>query len=237
MDAVALDAAYAPVPGRVIAWASDNESVASVTGGGLVTGVALGTAVVTATETVDGVSSTATITVGADVEAPSVPTGLAAVAVSPYQIDLAWMASTDNVGVVGYEVLRDGVVVDSTDAVSYSDVDLLPATSYTYTVRAFDAEGNVSAASASASATTDPPQEQVVELVPGINITMVWIPPGVFDMGSPPDEFERSIAEGPVHPMTIQNGFWMSKYEVTQQQGEAVMGYNPVLDFPALPVS
>src|SRR6266576_2304944 len=43
-----------------------------------------------------------------DTEAPSTPTGLAANAASPTRIDLSWNASTDNVGVTGYDVYRDG---------------------------------------------------------------------------------------------------------------------------------
>src|SRR5579883_1727170 len=92
----------------------------------------------------------------ADTTPPSVPTGITATAVSSAQINLSWTAATDNVGVVGYRVFRNGVQVGSTAALSYTDTGLAAATSYTYTVAAFDAAGNVSAQSTGTTATTFP---------------------------------------------------------------------------------
>jgi hypothetical protein len=86
--------------------------------------------------------------------APTVPTNLVATAVSSSQINLAWAASTDNVGVTGYTVYRGGVQIGTTTTTSYSDTGLAAFTTYSYTVAAFDAAGNLSAPSASASATT-----------------------------------------------------------------------------------
>jgi parallel beta-helix repeat protein len=99
-------------------------------------------------------SASATTRGAADTEAPTVPTGLAATAVSSSQIDLTWNASTDNVGVVGYRIFRNGTLSDSTSGTSHSDTGLSPSTTYTYTVQAYDAAGNISAHSASANATT-----------------------------------------------------------------------------------
>ncbi len=57
---------------------------------------------------------------------------------------------------------------------------------------------------------------------------LVWIQPGTFIMGSPIDEPGRdNDAEGPQTEVTLTHGFWMGKYEVTQGEFEAVMGYNP----------
>jgi formylglycine-generating enzyme required for sulfatase activity len=56
---------------------------------------------------------------------------------------------------------------------------------------------------------------------------MVFIPPGSFIMGSPPDEADRGDNEGPLTWVTISRGFWMGKYEVTQGEYQAVMGNNP----------
>ena len=68
---------------------------------------------------------------------------------------LAWTASTDNVGVTGYEIRRDGAVLTSVGAVtSYQDNTVAPATTYAYQVRAVDAAGNWSGLSNTASATT-----------------------------------------------------------------------------------
>jgi sulfatase modifying factor 1 len=56
---------------------------------------------------------------------------------------------------------------------------------------------------------------------------MVWIPPGTFSMGSPPDEPARFVWEGPQTEVTISRGFWMGKYEVTQGEYLEVVGNNP----------
>jgi chitodextrinase len=89
-----------------------------------------------------------------DTTPPSVPTGLTASAVSSSQINLSWTASSDNVGVSGYRVFRNGVQIATTSATSFTNTGLSPSTTYTYAVAAFDAAGNLSAQSSSASATT-----------------------------------------------------------------------------------
>ena len=89
-----------------------------------------------------------------DGEAPSVPAGLSATAASPTRVDLSWSASSDNVGVTGYTVYRDGTSLGTTASTSFSDTSAAPATTYSYTVDAVDAVGNRSAQSAPATATT-----------------------------------------------------------------------------------
>ena len=91
---------------------------------------------------------------GADTQAPSVPTGLTATAVSPTQIGLAWAAASDNVGVKGYQIFRGGMQVGTTPTTTYTDTGLAAGTAYTYTVAAYDTAGNTSVQSAAASATT-----------------------------------------------------------------------------------
>ncbi len=56
---------------------------------------------------------------------------------------------------------------------------------------------------------------------------MVFIPPGTFRMGSPTNEVDRDVKEGPQTAVTISRGFWMGKYEVTQREYQALMGSNP----------
>jgi len=105
--------------------------------------------------TVGGVASNGVnFTVQADTTPPSVPTGLTATAASGSQINLSWSASTDNIGVAGYKVFRNGTQVGTSTSTSYSDSGLAASTLYSYTVSAFDAAGNNSAQSSSASATT-----------------------------------------------------------------------------------
>ncbi|MFF2092731.1 discoidin domain-containing protein [Paenibacillus sp. NPDC058174] len=89
-----------------------------------------------------------------DTQPPSVPQNLTATAVSSSQINLSWTASTDNVGVTGYNVYRNGTLIGTSAQASYNDTGLTASTAYTYTVAAKDAAGNVSAVSAAATATT-----------------------------------------------------------------------------------
>ncbi len=86
---------------------------------------------------------------------PSTPGGLLASATSPTSAQLAWSASTDEFGVTGYTVRRDGAVVATLGAgvTSYAENALAPGTTYTWTVDAFDASQNVSPQSTPASVT------------------------------------------------------------------------------------
>jgi chitodextrinase len=98
-------------------------------------------------------SDEATTTVVADTAPPSRPTGLTATA-SGRTAALTWTGSSDNVGVSGYRVFRDGAQVGTTETPSYSDGNLAAATTYRYTVEAYDAADNRSAASDPAVVTT-----------------------------------------------------------------------------------
>ncbi|MFI6895600.1 glycoside hydrolase family 6 protein [Streptomyces sp. NPDC050256] len=91
---------------------------------------------------------------GDDTQAPTAPTGVTVTAKTSGSVSLSWTASTDNTGVTGYDVFRDGVKVGSSTTTSYSDSGLSASTAYSYTVKAKDAAGNVSAASSALSATT-----------------------------------------------------------------------------------
>src|SRR5439155_696603 len=92
-----------------------------------------------------------------DATAPSVPAGLTATAgATIQQVSLSWSASTDNVGVTGYTIYRDGTQLGtvSGSTLSFLDNTVAGLTSYSYTVDAFDAAGNHSAQSAAAAVTT-----------------------------------------------------------------------------------
>lgn len=103
-----------------------------------------------------GVSNTASVTTptSTDTQAPVAPGSLSATAASSSQINLTWSAATDNVSVTGYRIYRAGVLVASPTSTSYSDTGLTASTAYSYSVKAADAAGNLSAASNTASATT-----------------------------------------------------------------------------------
>lgn len=65
------------------------------------------------------------------------------------------------------------------------------------------------------------------ELIEGVSITMIWVEPGDFMMGSPPDEPERNAEREKQHWVKIEKGYWLMEKELTQQQWEGVMGSNP----------
>jgi chitodextrinase len=94
----------------------------------------------------DAAFSTSRIGLGGDTTAPTAPSNVTATAVDGFTVAVAWTASTDNVGVSGYDVLRNGTRVASLpgDATSYTDTAALASTTYTYSVDARDAAGNVS---------------------------------------------------------------------------------------------
>ncbi|GAA1694880.1 hypothetical protein GCM10009733_108180 [Nonomuraea maheshkhaliensis] len=91
---------------------------------------------------------------GGDTSAPSVPGNLRSTGVTSSSVSLAWNASSDNVGVTGYNVYRGGTLVTTVTGTSYTDTGRAASTSYTYTVRARDAAGNLSGTSNSVTATT-----------------------------------------------------------------------------------
>ena len=79
-----------------------------------------------------------------DTTPPSTPTGLAASNVSQTGLTLTWNASTDNVGVTGYDVYRNGTKMATVTSTSSSQTGLACGTSYAFGVVARDAAGNSS---------------------------------------------------------------------------------------------
>jgi chitinase len=91
---------------------------------------------------------------GGDTTPPSAPGNLQVTGTTSSSVSLSWGASSDNVGVTGYDVYRGATKVATVTGTSYIDGGLAASTTYTYTVKARDAAGNVSAASNQVSATT-----------------------------------------------------------------------------------
>lgn len=79
----------------------------------------------------------------ADTQPPSAPTGLRGT-VAGTTATLSWTASTDNVGVAGYDIYRSNVLAGTSGTTAYTDSGLSANTTYQYTVAARDAQGNVS---------------------------------------------------------------------------------------------
>ena len=90
-----------------------------------------------------------------DTTAPTAPSNLRATTPTTTSVALTWSAGTDNVGVTGYDVYRDGSKLIGVGAVtSYTDAAVTPGSTHTYAVLAKDGAGNPSPLSASVTATT-----------------------------------------------------------------------------------
>ncbi|QTA92989.1 fibronectin type III domain-containing protein [Desulfonema magnum] len=112
---------------------------------------------VTAAHTVSAVFEPDTVQ---DTEPPSAPQNLTAEEISGPGVRLSWEPSSDNTGVEGYEVFRNGVFLGTVAETSFTDGDVAAGTLYAYTAEAYDAAGNRSGRSAPAYAApgnTEPP--------------------------------------------------------------------------------
>ncbi len=125
-----------------------------------------------------------------DTQAPAAPTGLTAISVSTNQVNLSWTASTDNVGVSGYQIDRcqgtgctTFVQITTSTTTGLSDTGLAATTTYRYQVRATDAAGNVSTNSNIVTATTQTVPDTTSPSAPsglaaiaasGVEISLAW---------------------------------------------------------------
>lgn len=92
--------------------------------------------------------------VALDTSPPTIPTNLTVTGTTASSVSLSWTASTDDVGVVAYDVFNGGSYSTSVTGTTATVSGLTSGTAYTFTVKARDAAGNSSAASGSATGTT-----------------------------------------------------------------------------------
>ena len=103
-----------------------------------------------------------------DTEAPSVPSGLKIKTKTGSAITITWNASTDDVGVKGYAIYRNGEEVEKVNGTtSYRDTDVNKDTLYSYQVKAFDAAGNESEACAAIKGSVQMPE--IIDITPAHN--------------------------------------------------------------------
>ena len=127
-------------------------------------------------------SVTASFAQARDTQPPSVPGLVSASTVGTTSVVLTWNASTDDTGVVGYDVYSGSSQAGSSSSNTATVSNLLPGTSYTFTVRARDATGNTSSASSPVTVTTragtdvNPPStpSNLVWVADGMTVTMSW---------------------------------------------------------------
>jgi len=122
----------------------------------------------------------------ADNEPPTTPARLRAVAMNANEIKLSWLKSSDNVGVTGYVIYRDRLMLTTVSgtATSFLDTGLAPSTGYVYSVQAVDAAGNASPqsnltkAKTPAAADNEPPTTPTDVRATALNaseIALSWI--------------------------------------------------------------
>jgi len=114
---------------------------------------------------------------------PSAPTNLVASLIDQQSCTLSWSASTDNVGVAGYELFVNGVSKGTTDLTTMAVSGLNPSMTYAITVKAYDAVGNFSApgalsVSTTAADVTPPtvPTNVVASAISYGGFTLAWTP-------------------------------------------------------------
>src|ERR1700733_7780098 len=129
-----------------------------------------------------GLGWMARILPASDTTPPAVPAPPTSGGVYPTSIMLNWSTTADNVGVAAYNLYRNGQLLTTSSRLTYFDQNLTPGETYTYTVDAFDASGNVSGLSAplviETTDTTPPsvPANLTVTGVTSTTITLSWSP-------------------------------------------------------------
>lgn len=111
--------------------------------------------------------------IGLDTEAPSVPTGLTVTGKNYYSVSLSWTASSDNIGVTGYDIYVNGVLKTSSTFNSTTVSGLSPQTAYTFTIKAKDGGDNFSAFSQPLEVATEADTDVNLVLNPGFENDLV----------------------------------------------------------------
>ena len=163
-----------------------------------------------------------------DTTPPTKPTGLHATSVTANAVALSWNRSTDNVGVTGYTVYRNGSAIGSTGgpaATAFTDTTAAPATAYSYAVDAFDGSGNHSARSATLAVTTPAPsgirfvQADAVATATEVTQTTVALTGAVSTGDLLVGWFGQYNAGGPVQVSDNVNGAWTRSTSTTWSNG------------------
>jgi formylglycine-generating enzyme required for sulfatase activity len=125
-------------------------------------------------------------------------------------------------GVEAHDV-RDGNL--SGDVTVSGSVDVNTTGTYTLTYTVSDAAGNQASLTRTVNIVAGQASTHSADLNASVALEMIWVEPGTFTMGSPTTEAGRSTNETQ-HEVTLTQGFYLGKYEVTQAQYEAVMTGN-----------
>jgi len=142
--------------------------------------------------------------IGPDIQRPDTVTGVQAISTSG-GVDVSWVVGTDNVGVDGYNVYRDGSYLTTVFTSTYLDPDPSVGTETSYSVVAFDAARNFSSVSASATISDDSiepeppiPDTGIIPTLRDPNASAIPSPPASDPFGSLLElDSEASVAGGP----------------------------------------
>jgi subtilisin family serine protease len=169
--------------------------------------------------TLTSTSSNATSTTK-DVTAPSAPSNLVLGSVSSTKVLLSWTASTDTVGVVGYNIMRNGVKIGVVSSTSYTDITVTASSSYTYTVTAFDLAGNISA-----------PSNQIQVVVPASTPVQVKI---ISSQASVKNSTTAVIKWSTNVPTVVSVAYGTSSAQMTQTVATTLFSTSGSLILPSL---
>lgn len=116
-----------------------------------------------------------TVSPPADSTAPSVPGSFTAASVGDTSITTTWTGSTDNIAVTGYNLYKNGVLVQQVGSTirTYTYGGLTAGTPYSLSIEAFDAMGNKSAKSTISASTLSPPPPPPPSLLAPANLHLV----------------------------------------------------------------
>jgi lysophospholipase L1-like esterase/predicted esterase len=129
------------------------------------------------TVNVNGVSaftSVVSATTATDTQAPTQPTGLMVTSSSFTNVALVWTQSTDNTRVIGYEIWANGVLIGTSSIPGYQATNLIPNTSYSFYVVAYDANDNKSTPSNTVVQVTSTPDTYYSKAAGNLNQVSSW---------------------------------------------------------------
>lgn len=135
----------------------------------------------TAAYTSTGMSYYSSLVSPPDLVPPSTPLIVQSSSGSPTATSFSWNPSSDNVGVAGYYLWRDGVPLPTTALSQFQDSGLTGNTTYHYQIESFDLGGNVSPPATVAITTKNttppnPPTNLTAAAISGQQVTLKWTP-------------------------------------------------------------
>lgn len=130
-------------------------------------------------------------TTGVDTEAPTAPVNLTLVSKTITTASIAWTASSDNTGVTGYEIYANGVRVETTPQTFHLLENLIPFSTYSVYVVAYDAGNNKSQPSNTIVFETVEPVVYFSKATGNLNDLATW-GPNADGSGEPPSSFDLS---------------------------------------------